>query len=85
LPPVELPVNWVSEKGLVVIVALPAVALSVKERRKPPLLLTMTEFPAELAFTNVIAPLLLKLAADAELLTTPAPLISKSAKLTANS
>src|SRR5262245_11070156 len=83
LPPVALPLNWVSEKGLVVMVALPAVALSVNESVKPPVLLRMTEFPAELALTNVIAPLLVKLGENAELLTTPASLISKSARLTA--
>jgi len=43
----------------------------------------MLEFPAELKLVNVIAPLLVKLGADAELLTMPEPLISKSAKLTA--
>jgi hypothetical protein len=56
--------------------------VSVKDSKKPPLL-AMLEFPAELALTNVIAPLLVKLGADAELLTMPAPLISKSARLTA--
>src|SRR5262249_5818670 len=65
LPPVALLANWVSEKGLVVIVALPAVALSVNESVKPPVLLRMTEFPAELALVNVIAPLLVKLGAAA--------------------
>jgi hypothetical protein len=43
LPPVALLLNWVSEKGLVVIVALAAVALSVNESVKPPVLLRMTE------------------------------------------
>jgi hypothetical protein len=62
-------------------VALPAVVVSVKERVKPPLFM-MLEFPAELALVNVIAPLLVKIGADAELLTMPEPLISKSAKLT---
>jgi hypothetical protein len=43
----------------------------------------MLEFPAELALVNVIAPLLVKLGANAELLTMPRPLISKNARLTA--
>lgn len=66
---------------LLVMVALPAVLVSVKESVKR-LLLVMAEFPAELELVNVIAPLLVKLGADAELLTMPEPLISKSAKLT---
>jgi hypothetical protein len=61
--------------------ALPAVLASVKDSKKP-VLVVMLEFPAELALANVIAPLLVKLGADAELLTMPAPLISKSARLT---
>jgi hypothetical protein len=61
-------------------VALPAVLVSVKESVA---LFMMVEFPAELALTNVIAALLVKLGADAELLTMPEPLISKSARLTA--
>jgi hypothetical protein len=82
LPPVLLLANCVSAPVLVVMVALPAVLVSVKDSKKPSLL-TMIEFPAELALINVIAPLLVKLGADAELLTMPAPLISKSARLTA--
>jgi hypothetical protein len=63
-------------------VALPAVLVSVKETRVgPPPVLMMAEFPAELALVNVIAPLLVKLGADAELLTMPVPSISKT-KLT---
>ena len=65
-------------------VALPAVLVSVKETRVgPPPLLMMAEFPAELELVNVIAPLLVKLGANAELFTIPEPLISKSVKLTA--
>lgn len=81
LPPLLLLVNCVSAPLLVVMMALPAVLASVKDSKKP-LLVVMLEFPAELALANVIAPLLVKLGADAELLTMPAPLISKSARLT---
>src|SRR5215831_3367484 len=82
LPPLLLAANCVSAPVLVVMVALPAVLVSVKDSKKPPLV-TMLELPAELALLNVIAPLLVKLGVNAELLTMPAPLISKSgAKLT---
>src|SRR5215472_13859514 len=74
LPPLLLAANCVSAPVLVVMVALLAVLMSVKDSKKPPLL-TMIEFPAELALLNVIAPLLVKLGANAELLTMPAPLI----------
>ena len=83
LPPSLLLVNCVSAPPLVVMVALPAVLVSVKETRVPPPLLMMAEFPAELELVNVIAPLLVKLGANAELFTIPEPLISKSVKLTA--
>ena len=63
--------------ALVVMVALPAVLVSVKDSVA---LLTMIEFPAELALLNVIAALLVKLGVDRELLTMPEPLISKSVK-----
>ncbi len=82
LPPLLLVVNSVCPPLLVVMVALPAVLVSLKDSKKPALV-TMLEFPAELALVNVIAPLLVKLGADAELLTIPEPLISKSARLTA--
>ena len=83
LPPVLLVANCVSAPLLVVMVALPAVLVSVNDSEKPPPLLVMLAFPAELALVNVIAPLLVKLGANAELLTMPRPLISKSARLTA--
>src|SRR5262249_26200955 len=82
LPPLPLLVNCVNAPPLVVIVALLAVVVSVKDSKKPPLV-TIIELPAELPLLNVIAPLLVKLGANAELLTMPAPLISKSARLTA--
>ena len=82
LPPVLLVANCVSAPLLVVMVALPAVLVSVNESVNPPLFIRL-EFPAELALVNVITPLLVKLGANAELLTMPAPLISKSARLTA--
>ena len=82
LPPVLLLANCVCAPLLVVMVALPAVLVSVKDSKKPPLV-TMLEFPAELVLVNVIAPLLVKLGANAELFTIPGPLISKSVKLTA--
>ena len=80
LPPVLLVANCVSAPLLVVMVALPAVLVSVNDSVT---LFVMLEFPAELALVNVIAPLLVKLGANAELLTMPRPLISKSARLTA--
>ncbi len=82
LPPLLLVPNCVSALLLVVMVALPAVLVSVKETRLPPPLLMMAEFPAELELVNVIAALLVKLGAEAELLTIPEPLISKIAELT---
>jgi hypothetical protein len=83
LPPSLLEANCVCEPALVVMVALPAVLVSVKDSKKPPALVRMFEFPAELELVKVIAPLLVKLGANAELLTMPEPLISKSARLTA--
>ena len=84
LPPSLLLVNCVYAPPLVVMIALPAVLVSVKETRVgPPPLLMIAEFPAELELVNVIAPLLVKLGANAELFTIPEPLISKSVKLTA--
>ena len=82
LPPVPLVANCVSAPLVVVMVALPAVLVSVNDSKKPPLLV-MLEFPAELELVNVIAPLLVKLGANAEVLTMPKPLISNSARLTA--
>jgi len=82
LPPVLLVPNCVSAPLLVVMVALPAVLVSVNDSVKPPLFV-MLEFPAELELVKVVAPLLVKLGANAELLTMPRPLISKSARLTA--
>src|SRR6478735_6882022 len=83
LPPVLLVPNYVSAPLLVVMMALPAVLVSVNDSVKPPLLV-MLAFPAELELVNVIAQLLVKLGANAELLTMPRPLISKSgARLTA--
>ena len=41
-------------------------------------MLMMAEFPAELELLNVIAALLVKVGANAELLTIPEPLISKT-------
>jgi hypothetical protein len=81
LPPLLLLVNCVNAPPLVVIVALLAVLVSVKDSKKPPLV-AMLAFPAELALTNVIAPLLVKLGEKAELLTMPAPPIWKSAEST---
>ena len=83
LPPLLLLVNCVSEPPLVIMVALLAVLVSENDSTKPPPLVTMIEFPAELALISVIAPLLVKLGTNAELLTIPAPSIWKSAKLTA--
>src|SRR6266446_7452565 len=88
--PPAVPPSWIAPLTvverlllpMVIMVALLAVLVSENESVKPPLL-TMIEFPAELALINVIAPLLVKLGANAELLTTPEPLISKSARLTA--
>src|SRR5215470_5934265 len=73
LPPLLLAANCVSAPVLVVMVALPAVLVSVKDSKKPPLV-TIIELPAE-PLLIVIAPLLVKLGANAELLTMPAPLI----------
>jgi hypothetical protein len=78
LPPLLLLVNCVSALPLVVMVALLAVLAPENEIRLPKPLLTMIEFPAELALLNVIAALLVKVGANAELLTIPAPVISKT-------
>src|SRR5262245_20049996 len=57
-------------------VALAAVLLSLNETT-PPLLLVMVASPAELALLKFRLSLLVKLGANAELLTMPAPLTSK--------
>src|SRR5215510_14641457 len=76
LPPVLLSLNCVSAPSFVVMIALAAVLLLLNERT-PPLLLTMTALPAELAVLKFRLSLLVKLGANAELLTMPAPLMSK--------
>src|SRR5215510_13278669 len=76
LPPVLLSLNCVSAPSFVVMIALAAVLLLLNEST-PPLLLTMTAVPAELAVLKFRLSLLVKLGANAELLTMPAPLMSK--------
>src|SRR6516225_10037930 len=76
LPAVLLSLNCVSAPLFVVMVELAAVLLSLNETT-PPLLLMMAAFPAELALLKFRLSLLVKLGADAELLTMPAPLMSK--------
>src|SRR5215475_2751064 len=68
LPPVLLSLNCVSAPSFVVMVALAAVLLLLNDSTAP-VLLTMTALPAELS-------LLMKLGANAELLTIPVPLTS---------
>src|SRR5215831_12183683 len=75
LPPVLLSLNCVSAPSFVVMVALAAVLLLLNEST-PPLLLTMTALPAELAWLKFRLSLLMKLGANAELLTIPVPLTS---------
>src|SRR5262245_14099337 len=75
LPPVLLSLNCVSAPSFVVMIALAAVLLLLNEST-PPLLLTMTALPAELAVLKFRLSLLVKLGAN-ELLTMPAPLMSK--------
>ena len=53
LPPVALPVNWVSAKLLVVMVALPAVLVSANDKR-PPMLLVIAAELAELLLRNEV-------------------------------
>ena len=81
LPPVLLVPNCVSAPLLVVMMALPAVLVSVNDSVKPPLFV-MLAFPAELALVNVVAPLMVKLGENEELLTMPRPLILNIAQLT---
>src|SRR5262249_51095218 len=76
LPPVLLSLNCVTAPLFVVMVALPAVLLLLNDST-PPLLLTMTALPAELALLKFRLSLLMKLGANAELLTIPVPLTSK--------
>src|SRR5262249_53326581 len=75
LPPVLLSLNCVSAPSFVVMIALAAVLLLLNEST-PPLLLTMTALPAELAWLKFRLSLLMKLGANAELLTIPVPLTS---------
>src|SRR5262249_49609025 len=76
LPPVLLSLNCVSAPLFVMMIALAAVLLLLNESR-PPLLLVMTALPAELVLLKFKLSLLVKLGANAELLTIPAPLMSK--------
>src|SRR5262249_62113230 len=76
LPPVLLSLNCVSAPLFVVMIALAAVLLLLNEST-PPLLLVMTALPAELVLLKFKLSLLVKLGANAELLTMPAPLMSK--------
>src|SRR5215510_2258308 len=75
LPPVLLSLNRVSAPLFVVMIALAAVLLLLN-KNMPPLLLTMTALPAELALLKFRLSLLMKLGANAELLTIPVPLTS---------
>src|SRR5262249_26080840 len=75
LPPVLLSLNCVTAPLFVVMVALPAVLLLLNDSTAP-LLLTMTALPAELALLKFRLSLLMKLGANAELLTIPVPLTS---------
>src|SRR5215831_16557575 len=75
LPPVLLSLNCVTAPLFVVMVALPAVLLLLNDSTAP-LLLTMTALPAELALLKFRLLLLMKLGANAELLTIPVPLTS---------
>jgi hypothetical protein len=61
-------------------VALAAVLILLNET-VPPLLLMMTAFPAELALLNEKLPVFVKVGANAELLTIPAPLTLKVSEL----
>src|SRR5260221_482084 len=70
LPPVLLSLNWVSAPLFVVMVALPAVLLLLNDNTAP-LLFVMTAFPAELVPLKFRVSLLIKLGANAELLTMP--------------
>jgi len=76
LPPLPLSLNCVSPPLFVVMVALAAVLLLLNEST-PPLLMMMAAFPAELALLKFRLSLLVKLGANVELLTMPAPLMSK--------
>src|SRR5262249_55593746 len=76
LPPVLLSLNRVSAPLFVMMIALAAVLLLLNEST-PPLLLVMTALPAELVLLKFKLSLLVKLGANAELLTMPAPLMSK--------
>src|SRR6516164_3264560 len=76
LPAVLLSLDWVSAPLFVVMVALAAVLLLLNETT-PPLLLMMARFPAELALLKFRLSLLIKLGANAELLTMPVPLTLK--------
>jgi hypothetical protein len=68
LPPVLLAANCVNAPLLVVMVALPAVLVSVNETRVGPTpLLMMAAFPAELVSANVMEPLLVMAALPAVL------------------
>src|SRR5262245_60157084 len=75
LPPVLLSLNCVTAPLFVVMVALPAVLLLLNDSTAP-VLLTMTALPAELALLKFRLSLLMKLGANAELLTIPVPLTS---------
>src|SRR5262245_42369680 len=75
LPPVLLSLNCVSAPSFVVMVALAAVLLLLNDSTAP-VLLTMTALPAELALLKFRLSLLMKLGANAELLTIPVPLTS---------
>src|SRR5262245_18046669 len=75
LPPVLLSLNCVTAPLFVVMVALPAVLLLLNDSTAP-LLFMMTALPAELAPLKFRLSLLMKLGANAELLTIPVPLTS---------
>src|SRR5262245_40046371 len=75
LPPLLLSLNCVSPPLFVVMVALEAVLLLLN--KSPPPLLVMMAFPAELLLLQFRFALLVKLGANAELLTMPAPLMLK--------
>src|SRR5229473_3023585 len=64
-PPLLKFVNWVKVPELVVMVALPAVAVSVKEMSEPPPALTMVALPAVELNAKVTAPLLVMVAVPA--------------------
>src|SRR6516225_7523335 len=75
LPPVLLSLNCVTAPLFVVMVALPAVLVLLNDSMAP-LLFMMTAFPAELALLKFRLSLLVKVGANAELLTIPVPLTS---------